>query len=430
MNERKKERIAIIDGVRTPFCKGNGVFKDIEAEDLGAEAIKALLAKTNFPADDVDEVIFGNVLQPVNSTNIARVLAVKGGVPESVPAYTVNRNCASGLEAVVSAYNKMLLNHAKVIIAGGTESMSNVPIMYGKKMKEFLMALTKAKSWGQRLGILASFRPSFLKPEIPEIADPLCGLSMGQTAEILSREFKIDREEQDKFALTSQERTVRAQKEGRLAEEINPVALPPKYDKLQFVDDGARENQSLEMLSKLKPVFDPYTGTVTAANSSPITDGAAALLLMTESEAKARGYKPLGYIRDYSYAALSPSRMGLGPAHAIAKLLTQNGLKLSDIDLIEINEAFAAQVLSVIKALDSKEFCKKELGLDQPVGKIDLDKLNVNGGAIAIGHPLGASGARLVLTLLKELNRRNQKRGIAALCIGGGQGEGILLEVE
>lgn len=430
MNERKKERIAIIDGVRTPFCKGNGVFKDIEAEDLGAEAIKALLAKTNFPGDDVDEVIFGNVLQPVNSTNIARVLAVKGGVPESVPAYTVNRNCASGLEAVVSAYNKMLLNHAKVIIAGGTESMSNVPIMYGKKMKEFLMALTKAKSWGQRLGILASFRPSFLKPEIPEIADPLCGLSMGQTAEILSREFKIDREEQDKFALTSQERTVRAQKEGRLAEEINPVALPPKYDKLQFVDDGARENQSLEMLGKLKPVFDPYTGTVTAANSSPITDGAAALLLMTESEAKARGYKPLGYIRDYSYAALSPSRMGLGPAHAIAKLLTQNGLKLSDIDLIEINEAFATQVLSVIKALDSKEFCKKELGLDQPVGKIDLDKLNVNGGAIAIGHPLGASGARLVLTLLKELNRRNKKRGIAALCIGGGQGEGILLEVE
>jgi acetyl-CoA acyltransferase len=288
--------------------------------------------------------------------------------------------------------------------------------------------MNKAKTWGQRFRGLLSFRPSFLKPQIPDIADPLCGLSMGQTAEILAREFKIDRAEQDKFALRSQQRAIAAMQEGRLADEIIPVPVPPKYNKMQSQDEGPRANQTLEALAKLKPVFDPLTGTVTAGNASPLTDGAAAVLLMKESQAKALGIKPLGYLVDYAAAALDPSRMGLGPAYAIAKLLDRTQSSLDSFDLIEINEAFAAQVLAVLKACASADFAKKELGRDAPVGEIDMEKLNVNGGAIALGHPLGASGARLVITILKELQRRGKLRGLVTMCVGGGQGEAAIVE--
>jgi acetyl-CoA acyltransferase len=335
------------------------------------------------------------------------------------------------MEAVVTAANKIQQGDAKVIIAGGTESMSNFPVLFGKKMKEWLQALQKAKTFSQKLRLLFSFRPSYLKPEVPEIADPLCGLTMGQTAENLSREFHIDRLEQDKFAVASQEKAVNATKSGRLAQEITPVPLPSAhFSKVQQIDEGPRENQTTDLLGKLRPVFDPLTGTVTAANSSPITDGATALLIMSESEAKRRGLKPLGYIRAHSVAALQPSRMGLGPAFAISKILDKTGLKLEDIDLVEINEAFAAQVLAVKEALASKDFAKNELGKDNPVGNLDLSKVNVNGGAIALGHPLGASGARLIYTLLKELNLRNKNIGLASLCVGGGQGEAVILEVK
>ncbi len=425
-----KERIAIIDGIRTPFCKSGGVLKDLEADDLGAYAVKELMARTGFPLDQVDELIFGNVLQPSNATNIARIVAVKGGMPISMPAYTVNRNCASGMEAVTTGANKILLDEAQVIIAGGTESMSGFPVLFRKKMKDFLLRLNKAKTWKQRLGILLGFRPSFLVPEVPELADPLCGLNMGQTAENLARDFKISREEQDRFSLMSQQRAYQAAQDGKLAEEIVPIPYPPGYQAFQLNDDGPRANQTFEALAALKPAFEKITGTVTAGNSSQVTDGAAALLLMKESKAKALGLKPIGYLVEYSYAALDPSRMGLGPFYAIAKLLDKTGRKLSDIDLIEINEAFAAQVLAVVKALASPEFTRKTLGKDQPVGEIDLNKLNVNGGAVALGHPLGASGARLILTLLKELKRRQKNVGVASLCVGGGQGQAVLLEVK
>lgn len=423
-----KERIAIIDGIRTPFGKGGGAFKDMEPDDLGAFAVKELMARTAFPPENVDELIFGNVMQPPQSTNIARILAVKGGLPVKVPAYTVNRNCASGMEALTTAVNKIRAGEADVIVAGGTESMSGFPILFGKKMKEFLVRLNKAKTWKEKFQTLLSFRPNFMKPEIPEISDPICGLIMGQTAENLVRDFKISRKEQDEFSLASQERALKATQSGRLAEEIVPVPIPPSYQKMQAMDEGPRQT-TLDGLKKLKPAFEKVTGTVTAGNSSQVTDGAAALLLMRESKAKELGLKPLGYLTDYSTAALDPSRMGLGPSYAIAKLLKKTGKKLSDIDLFEINEAFAAQVLACIKALNSPEFCKKELGLDGPVGEIDRNKLNVNGGAIALGHPVGASGARLVLTLLKELKHRNQNAGIASLCVGGGQGEAVLVEV-
>lgn len=427
MNENK-ERIAIIDGVRTPFCKAGGIFKDFEADDLGAYVVKELMARTGFDKEKVDELIFGNVLQPPHATNIARVVAVKGGMPIKMPAFTVNRNCASGMEAIATAANKLWMHEADVIIAGGTESMSSFPVLFKKKMRDFLVRLNKAKGWKQRLSVLLGFRPSFLVPEIPEISDPLCGLSMGQTAEILAREFKVTREEQDKFSLRSQERAGKATTEGKLAQEIMPLPIPPACATMQSQDDGFRLNPTLEGFSQLKPIFDKYAGTVTAGNSSQITDGAVALLLMRESTAKQLGLNPIGYLKEYAYAGLEPSKMGLGPVYATAKLLTKTNVKLSDIDLVEINEAFAAQVLAVKNAMASDDFARKELGLDKALGNLDIEKVNVNGGAVALGHPLGASGARLVLTLLKELRRQNKQTGLATLCVGGGQGEAVLLE--
>lgn len=423
-----KERIAVIDGVRTPFCKSGGVFRDWEADDLGAFVVRELLARIDIPPEEIDELIFGNVIQPPHATNIARVLSVKGGLPIKVPAYTVNRNCASGMEAIVTAANKLLVGEADIIMAGGTESMSNFPILFNKKAREYLMKFPKAKSFKDKLKLLLEFRFSFLKPDIPAIADPLCAMTMGQTAELLSRDFHITRKEQDEYALMSQQRASKARAEGIFAEEIIPIPAPPSFT-IQEHDDGIRDDSTLEGLLKLKPVFDKLTGSVTAGNASQVTDGAASVLLMLESKAKQLGLTPLGYVREYSYAALDPRRMGLGPAYAIAKILDKTEMKLDDFELIEINEAFAAQVIAVERALASKEFNERELSRNNPVGEIDRDRLNVNGGAIALGHPIGVSGTRLVLTLLKELRRRNQNVGLATLCVGGGQGEAVVLEV-
>ncbi|WP_284452687.1 thiolase family protein [Parachlamydia acanthamoebae] len=423
-----KERLAIIEGIRTPFCKANEVLRHLEADDLGAFAVRELLARMPIPKDKIDELIFGNVIEPPHAGNVARVVAVKAGLSVKTPAYTVNRNCASGMEAVVTAANKIEAGEASIIITGGTESMSHFPVLFPNRMREFLLTFNKAKTWKQRLRTLLSFRPSLLTPQMPKLADPLCSLSMGQTAEILVRQFKITREEQDAFALMSQQRALAARE--KLAEEIIPIPYPPFFDRMQLVDDGPREGTSLEGLAKLKPAFDSLTGTVTAGNSSQITDGAVALLVMSESKAKELGLQPIGYLVEYAYAGLDPSRMGLGPAYSIAKLLKKTGKKLQDFDLIEINEAFAGQVIAVERALNSPEFVKKELGEETVIGEIDRNKLNVNGGAIALGHPLGASGARLILTLLKELKRRKKNSGLAALCIGGGQGEAVSLEVQ
>ena len=404
-----KERIAIIEGLRTPFCKAGGVFKDWEAEDLGAFVVKELLDRVEVSPNEIDELIFGNVLQPPHASNIARVVAFKGGLPVKVPAFTVNRNCASGLEAITTSANEIWNGEAAIIVAGGTESMSNFPVLFGKQMREWLREFSKAKNWKEKLKSLVALRFSFFSPEVPSISDPLCGMSMGQTAEVLAREFRVTREEQDAYALLSQQRSAQALDEGRLAEEIVPIPAPPSYQ-MQLVDDGIRRGQTVGALSKLKPVFDKVTGTVTAGNSSQVTDGAAAVLLMRESEAKKRNLTPLGYLRDYAFAALEPKRMGLGPVFASSKLLQKTGMAVNDFDLIEINEAFAAQVIAVEKAFASKEFAKKELNRDKALGEIDRARLNVNGGAISLGHPIGVSGARLVLTILKELQRRKIRR--------------------
>ncbi|CRX38503.1 thiolase family protein [Estrella lausannensis] len=424
------ERIAVVEGVRTPFCKGGGKLKDMEADDLGAFALKELIARSGIDPALIDEVIIGNVLQPPHATNIARVISVKAGVPESVPAYTVNRNCASGMEAAASAYQKMQLDMGSIFVAGGVESMSNFPVLISKQYRDWLSALGKARTIKDKLLLLLKFRPHFLAPDTPKIADPLCSMTMGETAELLSRDFKVTRKEQDEFALMSHQRASEARKAGKFKDEIVPIPLPPKFDKMLDQDDGVREGQTLADLEKLKPAFNKLTGSVTAGTSSQVTDGAAMLLLCKESELQKLGRKPLGYISCFTEVGLDPRRMGLGPAFAIAKLLKNSGRRLEEFDLIEINEAFAAQVVAVEKALASEEFARKQLKQDKAVGVIDRSRLNVNGGAVAIGHPLGASGARLIITLLRELKRQNKKLGLASLCIGGGQGQACILEVE
>ncbi|OVE74133.1 acetyl-CoA acyltransferase [bacterium B17] len=427
-----KKRLAIIDGIRTPFCHANGKLKDLQADDLGAIAIKELLLRTSFPEKEIDEVIVGNVCQPVHAANVARITALKAGLPTDLIAHTVHRNCASGMQSITAGANKILAGEAEVILAGGIESMSNVPLLFGRKMTDFFMHLFKAKTPIQKLQTVLSFRMHFLKPIIGlevGLSDPICGMNMGQTAEVLSREFHVSRDEQDEYALMSHQRAVAATKDGKLDEEIVPVPIPPKYKSVQEIDDGPRPQQTMEQLQKLRPYFNRKTGTVTVGNACSITDGAAMVILTTEEKAKKLGYEPLGYLTDYTYAALDGSRMGLGPVYSTAKLLKKTGMKMSDFKLVELNEAFAAQVIANEKAFSSKEFAERHLGQASPVGELSRDILNVNGGAIALGHPVGTTGTRLVLTLLKEMRRRNEQVGLATLCIGGGQGAALALEV-
>ncbi|MEE9369450.1 MAG: thiolase family protein [Pontiella sp.] len=428
-----KSRLAIVDGIRTPFCKAGGKLKTVQADDLGAFAVKELLARTGFPAGEIDEVVFGNVAQPIHAANIARVIALKSGLPAEVTAHTVHRNCASGMQAFTTASQMIAAGDAETVLVGGTESMSNIPLLYGPEMTGLFMRLARAKKRSQKLKAIASFRLPYLKPVIAleqGLTDPVCGMIMGLTAEKLSREFGITREQQDRYSLQSHQRASKAIDAGWLSDEIIPVPIPPAYAEIQQCDEGPRPNQSMEDLQKLRPYFDRKTGTVTVGNSSQVTDGAAVALVMSEEKAKTMEREPLGYIRDYAYAALGGDRMGLGPVHATAKLLDKTGLVLNDFELIELNEAFSAQVLACERAFASHEFAQNFLCREQAVGTLDPDRLNVNGGAIALGHPVGATGARLVITLLKELRRRGLQRGLATLCIGGGQGAAFVLEVE
>ncbi len=425
-----RERLAIIDGIRTPFVKAGGGFAALSADDLGALAARELMARVAFPAAKLDELIAGNVAQPIEAANVARVIALKAGLPTSLIASSVHRNCASGMEAITTAANRIQAGEAEVILTVGTESMSNIPLVFNREMTGLFARLMKAKGMLAKLRVWSSFRPSFLNPVIGVqvgLTDPVCGLNMGNTAEILAREFSITRQEQDEFALMSHQRALAARE--RLAEEIVPVPLPPAFAAVQQVDDGPRQGQDLAALAKLRPYFDKVAGTVTVGNACPLTDGAAALLVMSERHAAELGLKPLGFLREYAYAALDGRRMGLGPVFATSRLMEKSGLALADFDLIELNEAFAAQVIACERAFASDAFAKGELKRERAIGRIDRERLNVNGGGIAIGHPVGATGARLVLTILKELKRRNLRRGLATLCVGGGQGAALALEV-
>jgi acetyl-CoA acetyltransferase family protein len=416
----KNSRLVIVDGMRTPFCKAGTELASLGADELGRSAVNALLTRTGLDPELVDEVIFGCVAQPADATNVARVIALRAGIPESVPAMTVQRNCASGCEAVTLAQERLIAGRGSIFIVGGTESMSNIPFLFKQRTAEKFSRLSRAKGLGQRLQTMAAFRPSDFLPRIGlmlGLTDPVCGMNMGETAEVLAREFGINRDEQDAFALESHKRAVAARE--KLSEEICPAFLTAKAT-AATTDNGPRENQSTEALAKLKPVFDRRTGTVTAGNASQVTDGAVALLVMSEERAERLGYHPLGVLAGYAYAGCDPTRMGLGPVYAISEAGAKTGLSPADADLIEINEAFAAQTLAVIKS--------SAKSLPHSPGEIPTEKLNVNGGAIALGHPVGATGARLVLSSLKELHRRKAKRALITLCVGGGQGAALWLE--
>jgi acetyl-CoA C-acetyltransferase/acetyl-CoA acyltransferase len=421
--------IAILEGVRTPFAKAFGALASVPADELGRLASVAVLQRANLRPDQIHQVIFGNVAPPADAANIARVIALRAGIPQDRIAHTVHRNCASGMEAITTAAQIIQLGEAKIVLAGGTESMSRIPLIYNPEATALYLRLGRAKSLWQRLGTLLQFRPRHFKPVLAlqqGLTDPVSGLIMGATAEILAEEFHITREEQDAFALTSHQRAVAALKNGILNEEITPVPADVAGKPVNE-DIGPRSEQTLEALAKLKPFFKDG-GTVTVGNSCSITDGAAAVLLMPGAAARAEGRQPLGYLRAYAYAGCDPRRMGLGPAYATSKLLEHTGLNLSEIDLIEMNEAFAAQVIANERAFASQDFAAKELGRSTLLGALDPARLNVHGGAIALGHPVGATGTRLVITLLRELQRRRLHRGLATLCVGGGQGAALLLE--
>ncbi len=413
-------RIAIVEGIRTPFVRAWTDFWDIPAQELGRIAVRELLEKSGLDPKSVDEVIFGAVAQPAEAANVARVISLLAGIPKEKRAYTVSRNCASGFESVTSAVEKIQAGLDEIVIAGGAESMSNIPMLYSKEASKIFFRISKAKSPLEKLFLLfALLKPRhLLRPVIGlqlGLTDPVCGLNMGQTAEVLVKEYGISRKEQDEFALMSHKRASEAKE--RLKEEIVPVSIPPRYEKTVQEDNGVRENVGIEDLGRLRPYFDRHSGTVTVGNSCQVTDGACALLIMREEKARELGFAPLGYIRAYAYVGVEPSRMGIGPAFAMPEVLAKTNLKLSDIQLIEINEAFAGQVIA----------CERQLEKDN-IGKLYRGILNVNGGAIALGHPVGVTGSRLILTLLKEMKRRNLHLGLASLCVGGGQGAAVIVE--
>jgi acetyl-CoA acyltransferase len=422
--------VVLLDGFRTPFAKAGTALATVPARELGRIAVSELLAHSGVAPSDVDDVVIGNVAGPSDSANIARVVALLAGIPKHVAAVTVNRNCASGMESIAQAYEKVASGQSDLVVAGGTESMSRIPLHVSDGMTKVFERMARAKSPLQRVGALATFRPKDLTPRIAlaeGLTDPISGLNMGETADLLAREFGISREAQDDFALQSHRRAVAAQESGRFAEEIAPV-FPAPYETMVANDVGPRKNQSLEALAKLRPYFNKRTGTVTPGNSCPITDGAAAILVASAEKARALGLAPVGRIRGYAFVGLDPAHMGLGPTHATPVALRRAGVRFSDIGLIEMNEAFAAQVIANEVAMGSAAYARERLGLDAAVGEIDRSILNVNGGAIALGHPVGVSGTRLVLTLLREMRRRDVPLGLATLCVGGGQGAAFVLE--
>ncbi len=419
----KGRPVYIVDGRRTPFLKAAGKPGPFVAADLAVQAGRQLLARQPFEPERFDEVIMGCVMPGPDEANIARVVALRLGCGKKVPAWTVQRNCASGMQALDTAYMHIASGRSDLVLAGGVEAMSHAPVLLNTDMVAWLADWNRARSIGQKLKALGRLRGRHLVPVIGllrGLTDPVVGLSMGQTAEILAHRFGIDRETMDAYAVESHRRLAAAQDEGRFEGEIE--ALYDTRGHHYLADDGLRRDTSLEKLAKLKPVFDRHFGRVTAGNSAQVTDGAALLILASEEAVKRHQLDVIGRIADSQWAGLEPAQMGLGPVHAMTPILRRRRWKVDSVDYWEINEAFAAQVLACIEAWKSKDYCTSELGARGPVGEIDRERLNVDGGGISLGHPVGASGARIVLHLLRVLERNGARRGIASLCIGGGQG--------
>jgi acetyl-CoA C-acetyltransferase len=420
--------VYIVDGVRTPFLKARGLPGPFSASDLAVSAGKQLLQKLKLSPETLDEVIVGCMVPSEDEANIARIIALRLGCGKNVPAWTVQRNCASGMQALDSAANDIASGRCELVLAGGTEAMSRSPLLFNKGMTNWLGGMMGAKDWKAKLKHYASFRPGFLKPVIALLRglnDPLVNLTMGQTAENLAYRFNITRKDMDTFAANSHAQVLTAQKNKHYPE---VQALYGTSGSFYESDDGVRTDTTVEKLATLKPFFDKKFGSVTAGNSSQVTDGAAMLLLASADAVKKYNLPVLARITETKWAGVDPAEMGLGPVYATNELMKATGLKPDDIDYWEINEAFAAQVIGCLSAWENDEYCKQNLGLDKAFGKIDRSKLNVDGGAIAIGHPVGASGARIALHLAEILKRENAKKGVATICIGGGQGGAMLIE--
>jgi acetyl-CoA C-acetyltransferase len=422
-------RVFVIDGARTPFLRAGTAPGPFSASDLAVACARPLLARQPFAPTTLDEVIVGCVIPAPDEANIARLIALRLGCGKQMPAMSVQRNCASGLQAVASAAERIALGAADLVLAGGAEAMSRAPIQWNAGMSRWLGGVMRAKGLPGRLGALARFRPAHLKPVytlLLGLTDPLVKLNMGQTAEVLAHRFGISRAQQDAFANESHHRLAAAFDAGRMNEEVEP--LYGADGTLYREDTGLRRDSNVDKLATLRPVFDRKYGSVTAGNSSQVTDGAAMLLLASEDAVARHGLKPLGEWLGHEWAGVEPREMGLGPVHAVARLAKRHRFSMNDLALMELNEAFAAQVLACQAAWDSADYARSELGLDQPLGRVDPQRLNPDGGAIACGHPVGSSGARLVLHALHALKRRGGGQGIATLCIGGGQGGAMLLE--
>lgn len=423
-----RRRVAIVAGVRTPFARSGTTLKDYTALDLGKFAVAELMQRTNLDGALVDLMVYGTVLPSVMAPNIAREVSLLPHFPRTVQAYTVGRACASANQAITDAADQIALGHADIAIAGGAESLTQVPILHARGMSDVLVAASKAKSMSQRLSIFARLRPRDLVPITPAISEPSTGESMGQSADKMAKINGISREEQDRFALRSHRLAALGTTDGRLTAEIAPMPVPPSYATMMSTDNGIRTDSSYEQLSVLKPVFDRRYGTVTAGNASPLTDGASAVLLMSEDRAKALGYTPLAFIKSYAYAAVDPGEQLLqAPVLAVPTALARAGLTLRDMDLVDMHEAFAAQVLSNIQGLASKAWAARA-GFSEATGEIDESRLNVMGGSLSIGHPFGATGGRIVTSLCNELARRGGQFGLLTVCAAGGMGHAMVVE--
>jgi acetyl-CoA acyltransferase len=427
----KGDRIAIVAGLRTPFAKQGSAYGDVSALDLAKIVTAELLARSELDPKEVGLVVFGQVVPSIAAPNIAREVVLGTGMPKSVEAFSVSRACATSFQAMTSAAEAMLAGQHTVAIAGGADSVSDVPITVSKKLAHALVEASKAKTLPEKLRAFTKLGPRDFVPVPPALKEPTTGLTMGESAEKMAKEAGIRREDQDAFAHRSHTRAAKAWESGIFAGEVMRVLPPPTFDAAFTQDNLVRSESTIDGYAKLKPVFDRKFGTVTAGNSSPLTDGAAALVLMTESKAKALGYQPLGYLRSWAYAALDPAGwMLMGPTYATPLALDRAGLSLKDMDVIDMHEAFAAQILCNTKAFASKQFAEENLGRGKAIGEIDDAKFNVHGGSIAIGHPFAATGARMVTTVLHELKRRGGKFGLATACAAGGLGAAVVLEVD
>ena len=425
--------IYVVDGARTPFLKSKNRPGPFAASDLATQAGRVLLSRQPFEPDELDEVILGCAAPSVDEVNIGRVAALRMGCGQEVPGWTVMRNCASGMQALDSGISNILAGRSSLVLAGGVDALSRAPLLYGDRMVLWFSDMAASRSTGQKLALFARLPvKAMLAPVIgimKGLTDPMVGLLMGQTAENVAHRFGITREQMDAFSVKSHESVIRAQDSGTLAPGGGEVeALYDEKGNVYMLDDGVRRDASVQNLAKLRPFFDRKYGNVTPGNSSQITDGAAWLILASEEVVKKNDLHPIGRILDSEWAGLDPAHMGLGPVHAATPILQRHGMGLNDVDYWEINEAFAAQVLGCLAAWKDEKYCREQLGLDKPLGEINPERLNVDGGAIALGHPVGASGARIVLHLIKTLKRNNAKRGMASICIGGGLGGAMLVE--